>query len=76
MELDIKILKDGAPVNGVTGMVVDGPASWPELAAISNEDGQLSFEVDAPGTYEVQLFMEDSTETISVKTGETVTFQL
>lgn len=76
MELDIKILKNGTPVGGVTGIIASGPGSWQEIAAVSNEEGNLSFDVDEKGTYQVQLFTEDHSDLLAVETGKTVIFEL
>lgn len=76
MELDIKILKNGTPVGGVTGIIASGPGSWQEIAAVSNEEGNLSFDVDVKGTYQVQLFTEDQSDLLAVETGKTVILEL
>ena len=70
MKLSINITKGGAPLEGVTAMIIDGPDAWPEIAALSNEAGEVSFQVEAAGMYKVRLFTENAEETIAVKTGE------
>lgn len=70
MKLQIKITKDNIPIEGITAMVIDGPESWPEIAAISNEVGEISFQVDTKGSYKVRLFVENNTKTITVNTNE------
>lgn len=76
MKLHIKLTKDNAPAQDITAMVIDGPGSWPEIAAISNENGEISFQVETEGTYKVRLFKEDDVKTISVNTGETMVCEM
>lgn len=56
MEINIKVLEKGNPVENVTAMIVDGPAEWVEIAAVSNEEGLISLPVQAAGNYTVRLF--------------------
>jgi len=56
MEINIKILDKGNPVEGVTAMIVDGQAGWNEIAALSNEEGLLSLPIQAGGDYTVRLY--------------------
>jgi len=69
MELNIKISRKGQPAEGITAMVIDGPASWEEIAAVSNEEGVVSLSVEAAGTYTVRLFVPTGTVDVAVKTG-------
>lgn len=70
MKLQIKITKENIPLKGITAMVIDGPESWPEIAAISNEVGEISFQVDTKGSYKVLIFVENTSEIITVNTSE------
>jgi hypothetical protein len=56
MEINIKVLDKDNPVEGVTAMIVDGPAGWVEIAAVSNEEGLLSLPIQAGGDYTVRLY--------------------
>lgn len=75
MELLIKIIRNQKPAEGITGIVVDGPGSWPEIAAISDSKGELSFQVEEDGVYKVRLFT-DVEKNISVKTGQPAIIEL
>lgn len=76
MELQIKVIRNHKPVEGLTAMVVDGPGSWPEIAAISNSKGEFSFQVERDGVYKVHLFSDDNVKTILVKSGEQLIIDL
>ena len=45
----------GAPVTMASVCIVSGPAEWPDIAALSGDDGCVSFTVPTSGIYELQV---------------------
>ncbi|MCL6260961.1 carboxypeptidase-like regulatory domain-containing protein [Aquiflexum sp. TKW24L] len=63
MEIKGKVLaKDGSPIEGATVMVVDGPGSWNDMAAITSKNGEFSLEVDEKGVFKVSVFFNDKSK--------------
>ena len=52
----------GRPLGGVSVAIVEGTASWPEIAALTNENGQFGLGSLENGTYTVQAMYSDRTE--------------
>lgn len=50
------------PLEGATVVIVQGTASYPEIAAVSNEKGQFSLGSLEKGTYTVQATYNGKTE--------------
>lgn len=51
----------GEPVQGATVHLVDGPAPFPDIAALTGSDGSFSFSVPAEGVYTVRCRALDDT---------------
>ena len=45
---------DGAPIAGARVYFVSGPGSFPDVAALTNDDGAFTLSAPTPGTYEIQ----------------------
>ncbi|MET7293116.1 carboxypeptidase-like regulatory domain-containing protein [Streptomyces griseoloalbus] len=51
----------GKPVQGATVHLVDGPAPFPDIAALTGSDGGFSFSVPVEGVYTVGCRAPDDT---------------
>lgn len=45
----------GDPVQDATVVLVDGPGEFPDIAAVSGEDGSFSFSLLSEGAYRVDV---------------------
>lgn len=50
--------RSGLPMPGVMVAIVEGTASYPDLAAMTNQQGQFSFGSLQKGEYTVKVFRE------------------
>lgn len=62
--------KSGEPIQGSTAMVIDGPGSWVDMAAVTGQDGSFSVDVEVAGTYTLQIFKDGKSKTFQIKTGD------
>jgi hypothetical protein len=51
----------GTPVAGATVHLADGPAPFPDIAALTGQDGRFSFAVPVKGVYTVMCRAPDDT---------------
>ncbi|MGC9376569.1 carboxypeptidase-like regulatory domain-containing protein [Streptomyces sp. MH13] len=51
----------GTPVAGATVHLADGPAAFPDVAALTGQDGRFSFAVPVEGVYTVVCRAPDDT---------------
>jgi len=51
----------GAPVTGATVHIADGPAAFPDVAALTGQDGSFSFSVPVEGDYTLACRAPDDT---------------
>jgi|GEM_PF-1760439 len=56
--------QQGKPIAGVAVAIVEGTASWPEIAAVTNEKGEFSLGNLANGSYTVQAMFAGNTERV------------
>ena len=68
MDVNLQIKINGKAAQGITAMIIDGPASWVEIAATTNEQGQISLPVNKKGTYRVKLFTEIGEHIVDAET--------
>lgn len=65
----------GKPVVDATVLIIKGAGPYPDIAALTNDDGQFSFLDLTPGEYEVLVNVEDGRRTtaqFSVFVGSTI----
>ncbi|MCH6233434.1 carboxypeptidase-like regulatory domain-containing protein [Cognataquiflexum rubidum] len=68
MEIKGKVLaKEGAPIEGATVMVVDGPGSWSDMAAITSKTGEFSLDVNEAGVFKVSVFFNNQSKNYSLE---------
>jgi len=72
---------DGAdrPIAGARVYFASGPGSFPDLAALTGEDGRFALTAPAAGTYELQVQVEgfaQETTSVRLKTGERRTIRV
>ncbi|MDX2135681.1 MAG: carboxypeptidase-like regulatory domain-containing protein [Saprospiraceae bacterium] len=53
----------GQPVQGAVVYIVDGPGSFPDIAAVTSEDGSFHLGGLSKGAYQLQITLSDSTFT-------------
>ncbi len=76
MEVKVILKRNGKPVEDVTAMIVDGDASWPEIAASSNENGEVALIVSEPGKYTVRIFSEQGERDVVIAADEVKTIEI
>lgn len=63
----------GRPVGGARVYFASGPGSFPDMAALTGEDGSFTLAAPNAGTYAVQVHADDfaqATASVSLKAGE------
>jgi hypothetical protein len=70
MEVKLRIQQNGKPATGINAYVVDGDDSWAEIAATSNDKGEIGLPVTSAGTYVVRIQTSSGAKDVRVKTGE------
>ncbi len=70
MEVKLRIQQNGKPATGINAYVVDGDDSWAEIAATSNDKGEIALPVASEGSYIVRVQAETGSKDIRVKTGQ------
>jgi Carboxypeptidase regulatory-like domain len=58
---------NGKPIEGVVVSIVSGTASFPEIAAVSNDSGAFSFDGIENGKFTLKAFRGDSVRTVEVE---------
>lgn len=76
MEVKLRLVKNGKPAAGINAFIIDGDDSWAEIAATSNEAGEIGLPVSSAGTYVVRVLAESGTKDVRVKTGEEVSVNI
>lgn len=70
MEVKLRLVKNGKPAAGINAYIVEGDDSWAEIAATSNDTGEIGLPVTSQGEYVVRVQAESGTKDVRVKTGQ------
>ena len=69
----------GRPTGGARVYFASGPGSFPDMAALTGEDGSFALSAPNEGTYEVQVQADgfaQATTSVSLKAGEKRTIRV
>ncbi len=69
----------GKPVEGARVYFSDGPGPLPDVAALTNSDGEFSLSAPSPGTYRVECNADEfaaESLTVEAKSGQRVSLDI
>ena len=70
---------DGQPVAGARVFFVSGPGPFPDIAALTDDQGRFALSARLPGTYQIECVAEgfaSTRETIAALSGQQVAIEI